>query len=121
MIRSSVEGGQRQRQVERGTDLTIFSPRASGMGHHLSTAEANAVWSRECNDLIARLCGLFPRHFVGVAQLPQAPGVPPANCIPEIRRCVNELGFVRHQPQPGPVRRLLDRSAADRPLVVSRV
>ena len=64
--------------------------------------EANAVWSRECNDLIARVCGLFPRHFVGVAQLPQAPGVPPANCIPEIRRCVNELGFVGINLNPDP-------------------
>ena len=102
MIRASVEGGQRKRQVERGTDLTIFSPRASGMGHHLSTAAANAVWSAACNDLIARVCGLFPRHFVGVAQLPQAPGVAPANCIPEIRRCVGELGFVGINLNPDP-------------------
>lgn len=50
-IRSSIEGGQLRIQRERGTDLTILSPRAAGMGHHLSTAEANAAWSRECNDL----------------------------------------------------------------------
>lgn len=101
-IRSSIEGGQLRIQRERGTDLTIFSPRAAGMGHHLSTAEANAVWSRECNDLIHRACTLFPRNFVGVCQLPQAPGVPPANCIPELRRCVEELGFVGCNLNPDP-------------------
>ncbi len=74
--------GQIKVQNERGTDLTIFSPRASGMAHHDGTAEMNAAWSEMCNTLIHRVCTLFPRNFVGVCQLPQAPGVPPANCIP---------------------------------------
>ena len=34
-IRASIEGAQLKFQKERGTDLTIFSPRASGMGHHI--------------------------------------------------------------------------------------
>ncbi len=101
-IRTSIEGGQRRLQRERGTDLTILSPRASSMGHHLSTAAANATWSAACNDLVARVCQLFPRHFVGVGQLPQAPGVPPANCLPELRRCVDELGFVGVNLNPDP-------------------
>ena len=101
-IRTSIERGQIRIQKERGTDLTIFSPRAAGMGHHLSTAAANAAWSTACNDLIARVCRLFPRNFVGVAQLPQAPGVAPANCIPELRRCIEELGFVGVNLNPDP-------------------
>ena len=101
-IRASIEGHQLRVQNGRGIDLTIFSPRAAGMGHHLSTAEANAVWSRECNDLIHRACALFPRSFVGVCQLPQASGVPPANCVAELRRCVEELGFVGCNLNPDP-------------------
>ena len=101
-IRASIEGGQLRVQRERGTDLTIFSPRAAGMGHHQSTAEANEYWSRECNDLIHRVCTLFPRNFAGVCQLPQAPGVPPANCVAELRRCVTELGFVGCNLNPDP-------------------
>jgi 4-oxalmesaconate hydratase len=101
-IRASVEGGQIRIQRERGTDLTIFSPRAAGMGHHLSTAAANEVWSRASNDLIHRVVSLYPRNFVGVGQLPQAPGVAPANCIPELRRCVEELGFVGVNLNPDP-------------------
>ena len=34
--------------------------------------------------------------------LPQAPGVPPANCIPELRRCVEQLGFVGCNLNPDP-------------------
>ncbi len=72
------------------------------MGHHQSTAQANEHWSRECNDLIHRVCALFPRSFAGMCQLPQAPGVPPANCSAELRRCVAELGFVGCNLNPDP-------------------
>ena len=101
-IRQSVLGGQIKIQQERGTDLTIFSPRASAMAHHDGDAAMNAVWSEMCNTLIHRVCTLFPRNFVGVCQLPQAPGVPPANCIPELERCVRELGFVGCNLNPDP-------------------
>jgi 4-oxalmesaconate hydratase len=101
-IRESIENGQRRIQKERGTDLTIFSPRAASMGHHQGGAAANEVWSSECNDLVHRVCSLFPQHFAGVCQLPQAPGVNPANCIPELRRCVEELGFVGCNVNPDP-------------------
>ena len=37
-IRETIVGGQLKVQRERGTDLTIFSPRAAGMGHHLGDA-----------------------------------------------------------------------------------
>lgn len=93
-IRETIEAGQLRIQRERGIDVTIFSPRAAGMGHHLAPAEANELWSRECNDLIHRVCSLFPGNFVGVCQLPQAPGVAPGNCVKELRRCVEELGFI---------------------------
>ena len=33
-IRESIINGQLRFQQERGTDLTLFSPRAGGMAHH---------------------------------------------------------------------------------------
>ncbi len=81
-------------QRERGSDLTIFSPRAAGMGHHVGTEAIGKEWSKLSNDMIHRVCGLFPENFAGVGQLPQVPGVSPKNCIPELERIVNELGFV---------------------------
>lgn len=101
-IRESLEGVQLKFQHERGTDLTIFSPRAVGMGHHIGNATTSLKWSRVCNDLIHRVCSLYPENFVGACQLPQSPGVPPENCIPELERCVNELGFVGCNLNPDP-------------------
>jgi len=101
-IRETIERNQLPRQRERGIDVTIFSPRASSMGHHLAPAAENEVWSRLCNDLIHRVCGLFPESFVGVCQLPQAPGADPADCVPELRRCVEELGFIGCNLNPDP-------------------
>ena len=48
------------------------------------------------------MCGLFPQNFVGVCQLPQTPGDPLANCIDELERCVNELGFIGCNLNPDP-------------------
>ena len=101
-IRESLEGAQLKLQRARGTDLTIFSPRASAMAHHIGTEETSQVWSRLCNDLIARVCGLYPENFVGVCQLPQSPGVPPANSVAELERCVTELGFIGCNLNPDP-------------------
>src|SRR4029077_7600490 len=93
-IRASLEGAQLKMQRERGTDVTIFSPRASAMAHHIGDATTSIEWSRVCNDLIRRVCTLYPDNFVGVCQLPQSPGVRPESCIPELERCINELGFI---------------------------
>jgi 4-oxalmesaconate hydratase len=101
-LRASVEGAQLKMQRERGTDMTIFSPRASGMAHHEGDEPTSVQWATVCNDLIQRVCSLFPDNFVGVAQLPQFPGVSPKNCIPELERCVKELGFVGCNLNPDP-------------------
>ncbi|SDP44510.1 4-oxalomesaconate hydratase [Afipia sp. GAS231] len=101
-LRESVEGAQLRLQRERGTSLTIFSPRASGMGHHVGDASISAAWSRVSNDLIFRLTKLYPKNFTGVCQLPQSTGVAPKNCIAELERCVNELGFVGCNLNPDP-------------------
>jgi len=89
-------------QRDRGTDVTIFSPRASAMAHHIGDAKTSLDWSRRCNDLIHRVCTLFPDNFVGVCQLPQTPSEPLANCIDELKRCVNEFGFVGCNLNPDP-------------------
>ena len=101
-IRESLEGAQLKLQRERGTDVTIFSPRASAMAHHIGDVRTSLNWSRRCNDLIHRVCTLYPSNFVGVCQLPQSPGVPPSNSIEELERCVNELGFIGCNLNPDP-------------------
>ncbi len=101
-IRESLENAQLKLQRERGTDVTIFSPRASAMAHHVGDATTSLHWSQHCNDLIARVCALYPKNFVGVCQLPQSPGVSPEHCLGELDRCVNDLGFIGCNLNPDP-------------------
>src|SRR4051812_14052475 len=72
------------------------------MGHHIGNAATSEAWSRVSNDLIYRLTTLYPKNFVGVCQLPQSPGVPPANCRAELEGCVKELGFIGCNLNPDP-------------------
>ncbi len=101
-IRGSLEGAQLKLSRERGTDLTIFSPRASAMAHHVGTEITGIAWARACNDLVARVCALYPDRFAGVAQLPQSPSSGLAASILELERCVDELGFVGINLNPDP-------------------
>jgi 4-oxalmesaconate hydratase len=101
-LRASVEGSQLRLMRERGIDLTVFSPRASAMGHDAGDEAVSAGWTQACNDLVARVTGLFPESFAGVGQLPQSPGVPIAHSVAELRRCVRDLGFVGCNLNPDP-------------------
>lgn len=101
VLRATVEENQLRLQRERGSDLTILSPRASGMGHHIGDASLNAEWSRISNDLIARIVDMFPANFAGVCQLPQSMSGDLEPVIAELERCV-ELGFVGCNLNPDP-------------------
>jgi len=101
-LRESVEGAQLRLQRERGTDVTIFSPRASWMGHHVGNASTSQAWTEHCNDLIFRLTQLYPDNFIGVAQLPQSPNAPIDTSVRELARTVEELGFVGCNLNPDP-------------------
>lgn len=101
-IRETIETSQLRLMDERGIDLTVFSPRASAMGHHIGDETVSARWTGHCNDLIARVVALYPDRFIGVCQLPQSPGVPVAGSVAELHRCVEELGFVGVNLNPDP-------------------
>jgi 4-oxalmesaconate hydratase len=101
-IHESIEKNQLRLIKERGADMTIFSPRASAMAHHIGDEKVSGDWTRNCNDLIKRVVDLFPDTFIGVCQLPQSPGVPIAHSIEELERCVTELGFVGCNLNPDP-------------------
>jgi 4-oxalmesaconate hydratase len=101
-IRESIEKNQLKLLLDRGSDMTIFSPRASAMAHHIGNEAVSQQWTRLCNDLIHRVVDLYPKHFVGVCQLPQSPGVSIKNSIEELERCVTGLGFVGCNLNPDP-------------------
>ena len=101
-IRESIETNQLRLLRERGADMTIFSPRASAMAHHVGDESVSGAWTRAANDLVKRVVDLYPETFFGVCQLPQSPGVPIANSIAELERCVTDLGFVGCNLNPDP-------------------
>lgn len=101
-IIESIETNQLRLIKQRGADLTVFSPRASTMAHHVGDEAVSKAWTRRCNDLIKRVVELFPDYFIGVCQLPQSPGVDIAHSIAELERCVNELGFIGANLNPDP-------------------
>ena len=101
-IRETLETNQLRLLRERGADMTIFSPRASAMAHHVGDEAVSTAWARHNNDLIKRCVDLYPEIFIGVGMLPQSPGVPIENSIAELERCVNELGFVGCNLNPDP-------------------
>jgi len=101
-IRGSLEKGQIRLLDERGIDVMLFSPMASAMGHHFGSAKVSRYWTEVSNDLIHRVCSLYPDRFVGVCALPQSPGVPPKECCEELARCVKEFGFVGCNVNPDP-------------------
>jgi 4-oxalmesaconate hydratase len=101
-IRQSIENGQLAFQRERGADLTIFSPRASWMAHHIGNEHTSKYWTEHQNELIRRVCDLYPDNFAPVCQLPQSPGISIDSSVAELERCVNELGFIGCNVNPDP-------------------
>jgi 4-oxalmesaconate hydratase len=101
-IRETIETNQLAQMKARGSDLTIFSPRASFMAHHVGDFQVSSTWAAICNELCFRVSRLFPAHFVPAAMLPQSPGVPLETCIPELERSVMQYGAVAINLNPDP-------------------
>jgi 4-oxalmesaconate hydratase len=101
-IRETLEANQLRLLRARGADMTIFSPRASAMAPHVGDESVALAWARANNDLIARCVALYPETFAGVCMLPQSPAADMAGSVAELRRCVEQLGFVGCNLNPDP-------------------
>jgi 4-oxalmesaconate hydratase len=77
--------------------------------HSVKPGRVTELWTTHCNDLIARFVEMFPDRFRGVAGLPQYMDEPlELRAIPELRRCVTQLGFVGCLINPDPTEGLGD-------------
>ena len=99
---STIEDNQLRLMRQRGLDVTLFSPRASFMAHHIGDFDVSATWAAICNELCYRVSQLFPDHFVPVAMLPQSPDVDVATCIPELEKCIDQYRNVGINLNPDP-------------------
>ena len=100
-IRETIEANQLRLLKERGADMTIFSPRASAMAPHVGDQSVAIKWAQVCNDLIARVAGLYPEIFAPVCMLPQSPEADMSSSIAELERCV-DMGFIGCNLNPDP-------------------
>ena len=60
-LRETIVTNQLKKMLERGSDLTIFSPRASFMAHHIGDFETSSTWAAICNELCYRVVETLPR------------------------------------------------------------
>jgi len=82
-------------------DVQLISPRPFQMMH--SEKFKLVQWfHEEVNNIIYRDTQLFPGQFYGVCMMPQAAGEPIQKALPELERCVKELGFVGTLLNPDP-------------------
>ena len=58
-LRESIEANQLKLMKQRGSDVTIFSPRASFMAHHIGDFNVSSTWAAICNELCYRVAQLF--------------------------------------------------------------
>lgn len=86
-----------------GTDIQLISPRPYLAMHSLQPSGMVHKWTEFVNNIIARQVQLQPNYFRGVAGLPQSPGEDIRKCLPELRRCIEELKFVGVQVNPDPM------------------
>jgi len=78
---------------EAGVDMQVLSPRPYQMMHSEKPTKLVHWYIEEVNDLIARQCAMYPDRFVPMAGLPQTAGDPIETALPELERCVKEMGF----------------------------
>ena len=97
-----------------GTDVQFISPRPYLQMHSVKPARVTELWSRHCNDLIARYVAMFPDRFRGVAGLPQFMNESPTvRVVAELRALRERTGFRRLSAESGPDRRRKARRRRD--------
>lgn len=93
-IAAAVKDRQIAHMEMKGIDRLVLSPQAGAMGHQFGGELISRYWTQACNDMIQRVCALFPDKFLPSCQLPQSPGVPPARWLDELEERVRGQGFV---------------------------
>jgi len=95
-----------------GTDIQLISPRPFQLMHSERPGKLVHWFAEECHNVIHRQTELFPDRFRGVASLPQVAGAPIAQALPELERCVKQLGFVGCLLNPDPFENGIEEAPA---------
>jgi 4-oxalmesaconate hydratase len=77
-----------------GTDVQFISPRPFQGMHSEKPGKIVLWWAEAVHNVIAEQVRNHPDRFQGICQLPLLAGEPVTVALPELERCVNELGFI---------------------------
>jgi 4-oxalmesaconate hydratase len=77
-----------------GTDVQFLSPRPFQLMHAEKPWKMVEAWAVANHEYIAQQVKAFPNRFQGVCSMPQAAGEPVTFGLPELERCVKQLGFI---------------------------
>ncbi len=87
-------GGHLDLLDKHRTDFQLISPRPFQMMHSEKPGRLIQWFHEETHNIIHRQVQLFPDRFAGVGMLAQQAGQPIAVALPELERCVKQMGFV---------------------------
>ena len=118
-LRESIEANQLRLMKERGADLTIFSPRASFMAHHIGDFARQLHLGLDLQRALLPGVEALSRPFHRRGDAAAKPGRRPEDLHSRARALREGVRLRRDQPQSGSVGRPLDEPAADRPPLVS--
>ena len=86
-----------------GTDMQFLSPRPFQLMHSEKPASIVHYWNEANNDVIGRVFKAHPDRYAGVCGLPHISGEKDSShVVPELERCVNDLGFIGCMINPDP-------------------
>jgi predicted TIM-barrel fold metal-dependent hydrolase len=86
-----------------GTDMQFLSPRPFQLMHSEKPAKIVHWWNEANNDVIGRVFKAHPDRYAGVCGLPHISGEKDSShVVPELERCVNDLGFIGCMINPDP-------------------
>ena len=112
-------GNQLRLLAERGADMTIFSPRASAMGHHVGDEAVSGTGRGPATTSSIASSGCTRGPSSACASCRSRPGCRSAKVHRRAKALRHRTRVRRLQPQPRPKRGPLDRAAADRQELVS--
>ena len=93
-LRPAVENHMKNIMDEVGTDIQFISPRPFQLMHSEKPTKLVHYYCHASNDVNAMTVKIAPTRYRGIACIPQTPYEPITNCLEELDRCVNELGFI---------------------------
>jgi 4-oxalmesaconate hydratase len=93
-LRPAVENHIKTIMDDVGTDIQFLSPRPFQMMHSEKPTKIVHYYCQAANDVNALTVKIAPDRYRGVASIPQSPYEPLTASLPELERCVKDLGMI---------------------------